>query len=114
MSFVRKPKDPRPCVGKGRYAAEHWVHSHPSVMPCDLATDKKYTWGHNKDDSEKLDENFEIELQQAPRFKLEVYEKNICVGIGSSLSDRLMEYNALYSENVTESWWGWNFYEKTG
>jgi hypothetical protein len=115
MAFVRDPKDPPPCVGKGRFAAEHWVHSHPNVMPCDLATDKKYTWGHNKDNHKSLNEDFEIELQQAPRFKLEVYKKkNNCVGVGTSLNDRLMEYNNLYSENVTESWWGWNFFQKEG
>ena len=26
-----------PWVGTGRYAMEHWVHSHPSVRPCDVS-----------------------------------------------------------------------------
>eukprot|EP01082_Thalassiosira_pseudonana_P007088 g6215.t1 g6215 contig22:9008-9673(+) len=26
-------------IGHGRYFYEHWVHSHPSVEPCDLSTD---------------------------------------------------------------------------
>ena len=107
MSFFGDPDDA--CVGTGRYAAEHWVHSHPSVMPCDLATDEGYTWNYDN----VPDEDFEIELQPAPRFQLKVYEKEgVCPGIGISLNDRLKEYNILYSQNVTESWWGWNFYEK--
>ena len=26
-----------PWVGTGRFAMEHWVHSHPSVRPCDVS-----------------------------------------------------------------------------
>jgi hypothetical protein len=33
-----KPRN-NACIGKGRFAAEHWIHSHPSVMPCDLSKD---------------------------------------------------------------------------
>ena len=32
------------CVGKGRFASARWVHSHPSIKPCDLSIDKKYFW----------------------------------------------------------------------
>jgi len=31
------------CVGKGRVAAEHWIHDHPSVIiSCDLSDDKLF------------------------------------------------------------------------
>jgi hypothetical protein len=39
-------------------------------MPCDLATTSSYTW--NYDNVPPVD--FEMELQPAPRFDLEVYE----------------------------------------
>ena len=32
------------CVGGGRYAAEHWVHSHPRMSACDLHKDATYAW----------------------------------------------------------------------
>ena len=32
-----------PSVGTGRYAAEHWIHSHPGVMPCYLFNDTSYS-----------------------------------------------------------------------
>jgi hypothetical protein len=35
-----------PCRGFGRSFYEHWVHSHPSVMPCDLYSGEAFTWGY--------------------------------------------------------------------
>lgn len=95
------------CIGLNRYASEHWIHSHPSVMPCDLSTDPLFTWSYDN----VPNEDFEINLQRAPRFELKTYKKDgVCDGWGSSLRDRLREYNILYSENVTEAWWGWGFF----
>eukprot|EP00970_Alexandrium_tamarense_P018849 scaffold13555_cov109-Alexandrium_tamarense.AAC.1 len=39
INFVRR-------FGHGRYFYEHWVHSHPSVEPCDLSTDN-FVWNYN-------------------------------------------------------------------
>jgi hypothetical protein len=53
------------CIGTGRFAAEHWIHSHTSsVMPCDLCKDKSYPWGYAGVPSY----DFEIDLKPAPRF----------------------------------------------
>ena len=95
------------CIGLNRFASEHWIHSHPSVMPCDLSTDPLFTWSYDH----VPNEDFEIDLKPAPRFELKVYKKDgVCDDWGTSLSDRLKEYNILYSENVTEAWWGWSFF----
>jgi len=34
------------CDAMGRHAAEHWVHSHPRVKPCDLSN-SNYTWNYD-------------------------------------------------------------------
>lgn len=63
-----------PMIGRGRYALEHWVYSHPNVKPCDLDSSPKFTW-----DYENIPEHLSAEnmsLQQAPRFPLKTYEKN--------------------------------------
>ena len=58
------------CVGADRYAAEHWVHSHPSVRPCDLST-SDYTWNYAGIPTG----DFEKKLESAPRFEL--FKKDI-------------------------------------
>ncbi|GFH56386.1 hypothetical protein CTEN210_12862 [Chaetoceros tenuissimus] len=34
-------------MGCDRYASEHWVHSHPSVKPCDLSDDSRFVWNYS-------------------------------------------------------------------
>ncbi len=95
------------CVGGGRFAAEHWVHSHPSVQPCDLSTNEKYTWGYYGIPLGK----FKMDLKPAPRYAMNNYEKPGCWGAGkNTFWPRMIEYKALYNETPSESWWGWDFY----
>ena len=94
------------CVGGGRFAAEHWIHSHPSVQPCDLSTNEKYTWGYY---GVPLG-NFKKDLQLAPRYEMKKYDKPGCWE-DNTFGVRMMEYEALYNETPAESWWGWDFYE---
>jgi hypothetical protein len=35
---INRMKDFEHAIGTGRFAAEHWVHSHPTVKACDLST----------------------------------------------------------------------------
>ena len=97
------------CQGVGRYAAEHWVHSHPSNAPCDLYGDPQFTWGY-----EPLPPigDFEMELQPAPRYPMEVYIKDslTCGNSGQTMIERLAEYSAIYHEAPSKFWWGWNFF----
>ncbi len=95
------------CIGTGRYAAEHWVHSHPSVRPCDLST-SNFTWNYNG----VPEGDFEMQLEPAPRFELSRYEKkNVCPK--PRLFRILSEYRDLYNETPTASWWGWDFHKVT-
>jgi len=96
------------CDGRGRHSAEHWVHSHPSVKPCDLYKNPKYVWNY-----EGVPPNGSLvdkELAPAPRFDLMQYIlPDVCPLNGLFLDQRLYEYWELYGSNPDQSWWGWNY-----
>ena len=101
------------CSGNGRFAFEHWVHSHPSVTPCDLS-DSNYVWGYGGVPVN----DFEMILEPAPRFEKGRYEKGDCshhtAAQGRKLEYRLSEYDFLYNETVNpDTWWGWRFWNVT-
>lgn len=100
------------CVGKGRYSAEHWIYSHPTVVPCDLHRNSTFVWGYANDPI-MPGYDFKPELKLAPRFTLDAYLVHKgCGKWGTLLQDRLVEYQSLYGEQPSESWWGWNLYAK--
>lgn len=94
------------CDGRKRFSAEHWIHSHPSVRPCDLHRDPRFTWGYTGIPPKgRLD----IKIARAPRFDLLQYINwDDCLLRGVFLDHRLNEYRELYNEPPGESWWGWN------
>lgn len=96
------------CFGAGRFAAEHWIHSHPSVKPCDLHTDPKFTWGYKNLDGGKIGtgpEDFLMEL--GPRYHKKKWSEGC---IYSDLNHRLNEYKLLYDVVPEDDWWGWKFW----
>lgn len=97
------------CDGRLRYAAEHWIHSHPDVKPCDLYTNPKFTWGYNNLPYTK---GFHIQLAVAPRFDLRTYVHwPECAGRGMDLDQRVAEYRGLYQKRPGKDWFGWKFYQ---
>jgi len=106
------------CKGQGRYFFEHWIHSHPSVMPCDLYPGKEYTWAYNN----IPDVNFPMDLQMAPRFDLNVYntftvQQNLSCGNdgttveGTTVGHRMWAHEKLYNiTTLDDSWWGWKVF----
>lgn len=82
-------------LGAGRFAAEHWVASHPSVVPCDLYPDAGYKYGYKN----LPIEDWEPELQSAPRFPVDVYNfKKLKYNTEKLFLWRLYEWMALYAE----------------
>jgi hypothetical protein len=50
--FRNKKEANKPWVmGNNRYAAEHWIGTHPDVRPCDLSTTPNYWYWENHDHS---------------------------------------------------------------
>jgi hypothetical protein len=93
------------CLGAGRFAAEHWIHSHPYVQPCDLYTNPRYGWGYEKLEEFQGMQNFELAL--GPRFERSDWR----VGCPySDLQHRLNEYQLLYDMVPGDDWWGWEFW----
>ena len=98
------------CVGKDRFAAEHWIHSHPSVMPCDLSKDKLCVWPYDNIPSYY----FEMDLKPAPiglTWKPMTCRQNFFM-TGGKLGVQIKRSHgripgALYEEESPESRWGW-------
>jgi len=99
------------CKGRGRYFSEHWIHSHPSVRPCDLYTGKEYLWHYYNVPAELS----EKDLQIAPRFKFHDYIiNNECQDESYHfVVTREEQYKLLYNiTRLSANWWGWIFLEK--
>ena len=105
-------------IGTGRFAAEHWVHSHPSVAACDLST-SDYVLGYVGLPQTR----HEMRLMRAPRYERDVYVVNpreaYWMNIFRSskrwfqVGARLDEYKFLYNETPPQTWFGWSFYNET-
>eukprot|EP00438_Fugacium_kawagutii_P006854 Skav225074 [mRNA] locus=scaffold6117:18506:19462:+ [translate_table: standard] len=96
------------CLGRERFAREHWIYSHPDAAPCDLDAGVDFVNGFGSPRSS----TFIHDLKRAPRFKLAMYHwnKTACAGWGESLEKRLTEYEFLYKQKPSADWWGWNFF----
>jgi hypothetical protein len=94
-----------PCFGLHRFSAEHWIHAHPTVKPCDLSTDESFV----ADYETTPDVDFEIDLKPAPRFELDVYGGPPPCMFGQYAEYRLREYKGLFGEDVEIplDWFGW-------
>ena len=108
-------------VGLGRYAMEHWIHSHPTVRPCDVFDQKQ---GHTFIKENKVDlENVELKRQMAPRKKVNTnniakpkrqWEPDQMDKNGThpwfQLPGRLYEWNALYGSAPQNTSWVYSHY----
>ncbi len=96
-------------LGTGRFAAEHWVHSHPSIQACDLST-SDYLW--NYDNIPKVHDEFKLEA--APRYDWNTFHFNKILHSFPpqwfNFEHRWKEYKFLYNKTPPASWFGWKFY----
>mmetsp|Transcript_46180 Transcript_46180/g.97017 ORF Transcript_46180/g.97017 Transcript_46180/m.97017 type:complete len:356 (-) Transcript_46180:284-1351(-) len=101
------------CKGRGRFFSEHWIHSHPSVKPCDLHSGKEFVWAYRNVPAELSGKD----LQIAPRFNFDDY---IIVYDGCPnetehfIATREEQYKLLYNiTRLSGEWWGWKLLERT-
>lgn len=103
-----------PCVGMGRFAAEHYIHSHPACRPVDLYTQPDFIWAYDFIPSL---EDFEaaMDLAPAPRFIADVYVAHPPCNDGKLRLQRhvLEEFQRIYNQTPAADWWGWKFYNGT-
>lgn len=96
-------------IGRGRFAFEHWVHSHPDTAPCDLDASSRFVWGYTS-----IPDDFEIELRPAPRYNLIAYQTaDRNTRVFGQKQERIAEYKYLYNKLPPPAWFGWKLFEKT-
>ena len=103
-------EDCHSCFGLGRFSAEHWIHSHPSVKPCDLYSNKDFVADYEK----TPEADYEMNLELAPRFEIDIYGGPPPCMFGQYQHYRLSEYRGLYGEDVVipDDWYGWKLLKK--
>jgi len=90
--------------GSGRYAAEHWVHSHPDTEPCDLYGGH-YVAAYNLDEPAK-DGTWLPQLQVGIRWPLEMYSHEHWPLTPTKMVEwarwRCLEWHTIYEKLPTD------------
>lgn len=119
MQHPKSPSDPKPTfqqyqdeyfVGRGRFALEHWLGSHPSARPCDVYSGE-YLSGYN--DLPSATDLWTPDLQPAPRFPVSVFQKRAPRdGNWFCGQARLLEFQYLYGQPPPQDSFLWEFYSQ--
>jgi hypothetical protein len=103
--------------GLNRFADEHWVGSHPAVVPCDVTggIDLALLWG-----SQQTRSNFDMAPRAAVDARWFTVSRTNTRSILTNEKDRIQEYYflggrlflwlGLYNQVAPESSWVWNWF----
>jgi hypothetical protein len=100
-----------PHIGLERYSYEHWIHSHPNVVPCDvLPTSFKFIWNYNNIPDPKIE--WTPEVYVGPRFPLIVYLNDYIPKSPKwwTLKGRIFEWHHLFKALPPRTSWVWYYY----
>jgi hypothetical protein len=107
-------------LGRGRYASEHWLASHPSVLPCDASANPNISYWMTGDRSPD-----EFVFDMAPRFTIEKdwyfyqYGPNGPATLNDTalrmrdyalLPGQIMKWYVLYNEVPPDDSWIWRWF----
>jgi hypothetical protein len=105
-SLPRHPPVHPSAIGQGRFASEHWVYSHPDVLPCDVDGSSSYTWNYYD-----VPQHFTPELRPAPRFRFRRYLSPDMPNQHGQREERINEYKHLYNiDTPPQTWYGWRLF----
>lgn len=101
-------------AGLGRYASEHWIHSHPDMCPCDVYPNTRYRFGY-----EPLPQNDDWvpDLSKAPRHS--TFNRNAVFVVRGerstedkwfTIEGRKYEWKFLYGKIPDKESWAWIYY----
>jgi hypothetical protein len=103
-------------TGKGRYAPEHWIGSHPQLSPCDLSVEENYWYWQDHAPPHSQDE---FQFAMAPRRKFNTSNDFKSTETRENPDLRLREYTllpgllhrfiTLYNETPPEDSWIWKW-----
>jgi hypothetical protein len=120
MQNAKYPNAPKPTfqqyqdeyfVGRGRFALEHWIGSHPSIRPCDVYPGE-YLCGYI--DIPPSTHDWIPDMQPAPRFPVSIFQKRSPRdGTWFCGQARLLEFQYLYGERPPEHSFLWSFYSES-
>ena len=100
-------------VGLSRFCSEHWIHSHPTVVPCDvLPTKYSFLWDYKYLPGRK--ERWMPDVFVGPRFPLSGFvNEHIPITLKwFSLKARIFEWEHLYKTLPPKDSWVWYYYGK--
>jgi len=101
--------------GMGRYSYEHWIHSHPTVIPCDvLPTNYSFVWKYNN--IPKIDDEWQPEIHVGARFPLSNFLNDGYLPMNAkwfTLKGRLFEWTHLFGHLAPKDSWVWHYYGTT-
>ena len=105
---------PEWAVGIGRFANEHWIHSHPQVKPCDVYTDLRFVSGYPYELAEPGAVIPPFSVEKAPRQFPELPHLFLqpLPGPQVRLSYRLYELEQLYGALPANDSFAWTWYKK--
>jgi hypothetical protein len=114
--WASEPYSAESCVGVGRYAAEHWLHTHPYNRPCDLYRHYTFTWGYDGLPKLPLSDDWTRQnwnVSQAPRFDKAIYMQGTRCLPMYNVRRVLDQFQRLYRLKPAHDWWGWRWYNDT-
>ena len=100
-----------PHVGLTQYCSEHWIYSHPAVVPCDvLPTKYSFLWTDNNLPGQK--EKWKPDVFVGPRFPLSIFLNNYIPSTPKwlTLEGRIFEWKNLYESLPPRNSWIWYYY----
>jgi hypothetical protein len=108
--------------GLNRYADEHWVGSHPAVVPCDVAgsVDLAVLWSNQQQQQQQTRSNFSMAPREAVDAKWLTSRPHNTQSILKKEKNRIQEYYflggrlflwiGLYNQVPSESSWVWKWF----